>query len=208
VLAGVGSVSGPMVVAPTGSLVAGDAGAVGVFTINNNLTLQGNATMRINKTGGSPSEDLLSVNGNLNYGGILTVTNITSDAAVLTTSDTFQLFSVSGSKTGNFSGIAGSPGTGLAYRFTPASGMLSIVAQTYVDYPTNITFSASGNALTLSWPADHIGWILQAQTNSLGAGLSAVAGNWTDISSSTSVGTNVITIDPTQPTVFYRLRHP
>lgn len=207
-LAGAGSVNGPVVIAPAGDLGAGDAGGISTFTINNNLTLQGNATLRIDKTGGTPARDQVIVTGTINYGGILTITNITSDANVPTTSDTFLLFSVSGTKTGNFSGIAGSPGTGLAYHFTPSSGVLSIVTQTYVDYPTNITFGVSGNTLTLSWPADHIGWILQAQTNSLGAGLSPLAGNWTDISSSTSGGTSVITIDPTKPTVYYRLRHP
>ena len=64
--------------------------------------------------------------GNISYGGILTVTNITSDAN-LTTTDTFQLFNVTGSKSGNFTSIVGSPGAGLAYSFNPASGILSIV---------------------------------------------------------------------------------
>ncbi|MBW8864845.1 MAG: autotransporter-associated beta strand repeat-containing protein, partial [Verrucomicrobia bacterium] len=114
-LAGVGSVAGPVVVAPAGNLGAGDAGAVGSFTINNDLTLQGKATLRVNKTGGSPVQDQVVVAGNINYGGILSVTNATSDATPLTTSDTFQLFNVSGTHTGNFSSIAGSPGAGLAY---------------------------------------------------------------------------------------------
>ena len=65
--------------------------------------------------------------GNISYGGILTITNITSDANVLTTTDTFQLFNVTGSKSGNFTSIVGSPGAGLAYSFNPASGILSIV---------------------------------------------------------------------------------
>ena len=38
------------------------------------------------------------------------------------------------------------------------------------DNPTNITSSVSSNTLTIAWPADHIGWILQAKTNSLSAG--------------------------------------
>ena len=37
--------------------------------------------------------------------------------------------------------------------------------------PTNITSTVSGNVLSLTWPADHIGWHLQVQTNSLTAGL-------------------------------------
>lgn len=204
-LAGVGSLTGPVVVAPAGNLGAGDAAGVGTFTINNSLTLQGNATLRINKTGGTPSQDQVVVTGNINYGGILTVTNITSDATVLTTTDTFPLFSVTGSHSGNFAGIAGSPGAGLAYSFNPASGVLSIVAFTTASNPTNITFSASGNTLSLAWPADHLGWILQSQTNSLTVGIS---GNWADVAGSASVTSTNVTIIPSNPTVFYRLRHP
>jgi len=207
-LAGVGSVNGNVVEGPAGSLGAGDAADVGTFTVGGNLTLQGNASLRVSKTGGTPAQDNVTVSGNVIYGGILTVTNITSDATTLTTSDTFQLFSVSGSHTGNFSGIVGSPGTGLAYSFNPASGILTIITQTIAPNSTNITFGISGSNLTLSWPADHIGWILQAQTNSLSTGLSPAVGNWFDIAGSSSSNTNVISINPANPAAFYRLRHP
>jgi autotransporter-associated beta strand protein len=204
-LAGVGSVTGPMVVAPAGTLGAGDAGGIGSFSINNNLTIQGNAMLRIDKSAGTPSQDQVIVSGNIIYGGILIVTNTTSDATPLTTSDTFQLFSVTGTKSGNFAGISGSPGTGLAYQFTPASGVLSIITQTIATNPTNITFSVSGSTLTLSWPFDHLGWILQSQTNSINVGLSA---NWFDVIGSGSSTQAVVNINPANPTVFYRLRSP
>jgi autotransporter-associated beta strand protein len=206
-LAGIGNVSGPMIVRPAGNLGAGDAGAaVGTFTIYNNLTLQGNATLRIDKTGGSPVQDNVTVSGNITYGGILTVNNITSDANLLTTTNTFQLFSVSGSTSGNFSSIVGSPGAGLAYSFTPASGVLSVVTGTTIaSNPTNITFSVSGSTLSLSWPADHLGWLLQSQTNSLSTGIST---NWFDVPGSASSTSAVINMNPDNATVFYRLRHP
>jgi len=71
--------------------------------------------------------------------------------------------------------------------------------------PTNITASVNGATLNLSWPADHIGWILQSQTNSLGDGLDT---NWVDITGS-GAGTSVsFSINPAKPTVFFRLRHP
>ena len=146
-----------------------------------------------------------SVNGNITYGGTLTVTNITSDATPLTTSDTFPLFSVSGSTSGNFTSIAGSPGAGLAYSFNPASGLLSIVGSSIASNPTNITFSVSGSTLSLSWPADHLGWILQSQTNSLAVGITT---NWFDMAGTASVTSTNLTINPADPTVFYRLRQP
>jgi autotransporter-associated beta strand protein len=204
-LAGIGTITGPVLVKPLGNLGAGDAGTiVGTLTINNTLTLQGNVSLRINKTGGVPVQDNVTVSGNTVYGGILTVTNITSDATPLTTTDTFQLFSVSGIPTGNFSSIAGSPGPGLAYQFTPASGVLSIVTG-IASNPTNITYSVSGSTLSLSWPADHLGWILQSQTNSVHVGLS---NNWFDVPGSASVTSVNYTINPANGSVFYRLRHP
>jgi autotransporter-associated beta strand protein len=127
-VAGGGSLSGPVTVAATGNLGAGDAGAVGLLTVNNNVTLQGNATLRVNNTGGSPANDELTISGNLVYGGILTVPNITTDGTLLTTNDTFQLFKVTGSASGNFTGIVGSPGPGLVYSFNPTNGLLNVNA--------------------------------------------------------------------------------
>ena len=152
-LAGIGSVTGPVVVAPAGNLGAGNAGVVGTFTIGGNLTLQGNATLRIdNNLGLSVSNDLVSVSGGITYGGVLTVTNITSDATPLVAGDTFQLFSVTGSKTGNFTSIVGSPGVGLGYSFNPASGVLSVVT---VSVPLSwLQFTANpvilGTSMTIS----------------------------------------------------------
>jgi len=68
------------------------------------------------------------------------------------------------------------------------------------DNPTNITASASGNTLTIAWPADHIGWILQAKTNSLSAG------QWFDLPGSDVVNAVVIPMNIANPSVFYRLR--
>jgi hypothetical protein len=68
------------------------------------------------------------------------------------------------------------------------------------DNPTNITASVSSNTLTIAWPADHIGWILQAQTNGLSTG------QWFDLPGSDVVNAVVIPINPANTSVFYRLR--
>ena len=68
------------------------------------------------------------------------------------------------------------------------------------DNPTNITASVSSNTLTIAWPADHIGWILQAQTNGLSSG------QWFDLPGSDVVNAVVIPINPANTSVFYRLR--
>ena len=68
------------------------------------------------------------------------------------------------------------------------------------DNPTNITASVSGKTLTIAWPADHIGWILQAQTNGLSTG------QWFDLPGSGGTNSVVIPINPANTSVFYRLR--
>lgn len=65
---------------------------------------------------------------------------------------------------------------------------------------TNISASVSGKTLTIAWPADHIGWILQAQTNGLSAG------QWFDLPGSDAVNAVVIPINPANTSVFYRQR--
>jgi hypothetical protein len=71
--------------------------------------------------------------------------------------------------------------------------------------PVNITAMVNGNTLTLSWPADHLGWRLQAQTNPLSIGLGT---NWFYVPGSATNNTINMTINPTQGTAFYRLAYP
>ncbi len=80
-----------------------------------------------------------------------------------------------------------------------------VIASGVSNTPTNITSSVSGNQLTLAWPADHLGWILQSQTNSASVGIST---NWVDIAGSETNAQAVIVIDQENPTVFFRLRSP
>ncbi len=68
------------------------------------------------------------------------------------------------------------------------------------DNPTNITVSVSSNTLTIAWPADHVGWILQAQTNGLSTG------QWFDLPGSDAVNAVVIPMNLANAAVFYRLR--
>ena len=68
-----------------------------------------------------------------------------------------------------------------------------------------LTNSISGNTLTLSWPADHLGWRLQVQTNTLNVGLNT---NWFTWPNSTNATSVPITMNPAAPTVFFRLVYP
>jgi hypothetical protein len=70
---------------------------------------------------------------------------------------------------------------------------------------TNITASVSGGNLTMSWPTDHTGWRLQAQTNSLNTGLGT---NWANVAGSATTNQVVVPIVTTNGAVFYRLVYP
>jgi hypothetical protein len=137
---------------------------------------------------------------NLNYGGTLVVTNL---SGTLNIGDRFTIFTAA-SPSGNFANVTGSAGPGQTWSFDPATGVLSVIAGA-VTTPTNLTYSVGGGQLTLSWPASHLGWILQEQTNALSIGISS---NWSDVAGSASATQAVRPIDPASPTVFYRLRSP
>ena len=120
-LAGIGSVSGSVTVGPAANIGAGTAGAIGTFSINNggiggDLILQGNATLRVDKTGGTPLQpDQIALSGgNVTYGGTLTISNITTDASLLAIGDTFTLFTAPGFS-GSFSAIQPAPGPSLMW---------------------------------------------------------------------------------------------
>jgi autotransporter-associated beta strand protein len=70
--------------------------------------------------------------------------------------------------------------------------------------PTNITFSVSGNTLSLSWPSNYVGWILQ--TNVINVG---VSNDWFNVpGSETNTQLAFPMTDPAISNEFFRLRHP
>lgn len=70
---------------------------------------------------------------------------------------------------------------------------------------TNLSFQVSANQLQLSWPADHLGWRLQIQTNSLAVGLDT---NWVTVPNSTNIISTNLVMVPANDSVFYRLVYP
>jgi hypothetical protein len=92
-----------------------------------------------------------------------------------------------------------------AYGTTNIVMKLSVTNTVNIN-PTNIVFSVTGgNQLTLSWPADHTGWRLQAQTNALSTGLNT---NWVNVSGATTTNQVLVPINAANGSVFYRLVYP
>jgi fibronectin type 3 domain-containing protein len=78
-------------------------------------------------------------------------------------------------------------------------------ATPFSPVPPQLISSNDGGQLTLSWPLDHLGWRLVAQTNAPGVGLTT---NWVTVTGSTSTNRVFIPIDPNVGSVFFRLVHP
>ena len=197
-LAGAGTIAGPVFVQTNSSIGGGSGASIGTLTINNALTLNGNGFFRVNRAG--LASDQVSVAGVLTNTGTGTIT-VTNLGATLVAGDQFFLFNKA------LSNGATMTITGAGINWTnklAVDGSIAVLS-TVATNPTNITFSVTSNVLTLSWPADHTGWRLQAQTNSLANGLGT---NWVDVAGATSVNSTNFTINPANGAVFYRLVYP
>ncbi|MBW8863393.1 MAG: hypothetical protein JF609_00410 [Verrucomicrobia bacterium] len=203
-LNGFGSVTG-IVSTVSGSTVApGSSSSTGTLTLTGNTTLGGTNLMKVSRTSGA-TNDIVSVNGALAVGATLTVSSL---GGSYINGDTFTLLKATGGITGTFTATNLPAIPGFAWNTSNlANGVLSLIA-TVNTTPTNITTVVSGNTLTLSWPADHIGWRLQAQTNALGIGLNPASNAWFDVAGSTSVNSVNVTFNPANGTVFYRMVYP
>jgi autotransporter-associated beta strand protein len=199
-LGGAGAIAGLVTVNGT---VAPGAATIGTLTVSSNVVFNGSATnaMRLNKSG--TTNDVLSVAGTLSYGGTLSLTNL---SGTLAATDTFKLFSA-GAYAGSFARLSPAvPGTGLLWNTNTLTtdGILRLVSSVNTGR-TNITAVHVGNQLTLSWPADHIGWRLQVETNSVAVGLRS---NWVDVAGSTTTNSVTVPINPGIGSVFYRMVYP
>jgi hypothetical protein len=174
------------------------------LTFNNNVTLAGTNTMKISHATVA-TNDVLNVTApaTLSLGGTLNITLLGGGFAA---GDSFKLYMVPGGLSGTFSATnLPALGGGLGWVTTNlVNGILSI-ASVVNPNPTNITATVTGNTLTLSWPSDHTGWLLEVQTNAPGAGLNPNPAAWVPVPGSDSTNTESTTVDPGQGTVFYRM---
>jgi len=200
-LGGITTIGAPVSVLPGAALTPGLPSAIGTLNLSSDLTIAGNVAVKLNKSL-AQSNDFVTVAGVLSNtnNGAVAVSNL---GPALTVGDRFTLFSqpVTGGASLAVSGGGVTWSNNLANDGSIIVSSLSSIA----TYPTNITFSVSSGSLNINWPATHLGWILQSQTNSLTVGLST---NWTDVAGSSAATTLSVPITQTAPAVFYRLREP
>ncbi len=185
---------------------------VGTLTITEGIALDSSVVnVGLDRSASSTSGQLAAAGATsiVINGGTLNITNAGPD---LVTGDVFHVFN---------KGLTGSGFTTINLPTANANNTVQYTWQTNLTTdgtlvvlqgaspvatnPTNITFSVSGGTLSLSWPADHLGWRLQSQTNALNVGLTS---NWFDVEGSTSVTQMDLTISATNEAVFYRLMYP
>jgi autotransporter-associated beta strand protein len=204
-LEGNGSITGKVVLGADATLAPGAALAgTATLTASGSVTLGGTTLMNLNRAN-SPNSDRL-VAPAITAGGILTVNNL---GAALVGGDTFKLFSPP--PTGKFT-LTNLPAlaTGLIWSNTlAANGSLTVLQTINTNAsPVSAIVTNNGAVLSLSWPADRLGWRLIMETNPLTVGYNPNTNDWTTVPGSTGFTSTNITINPALPTVFYRLVYP
>jgi autotransporter-associated beta strand protein len=200
-LTGSGGIFGAVTV--NGTVSPGETAGISIGPLNlngNNLTLNGSANFRINKTGTVLTSDQITGIGTAIYGGNLVLTS--TGSTPLTNGDSFTLFSASAGS-GSFT-ISGVPG--VTFTFNASTGVLTVASVGPVINPNppviGYTYNAGSSVLTLSWPTN-AGWILQSNSISL-----ANTSDWFDVAGSSNVTTLNITNNKSSPAVFYRMVYP
>jgi fibronectin-binding autotransporter adhesin len=210
-LTGIGTIRGSVIAANGTTVSVGflpntnGSPVTGALNITNSIELGGAVILNISATNSPNSGEIVSPTITIDVTATLLVTNI---GPGLVNGQTFTLFS--------------QPVTGFASKILPATDPTGTTNYVWADNlgsngtiqlisgglpsvatnPTNIMVSVNGGNLSLSWPADHLGWYLQVQTNSLSTGLGT---NWVDVPGSSSVTNVVVPVNPDNPTVFYRM---
>jgi autotransporter-associated beta strand protein len=200
VLAGYGFIGGAVTLDTGATLALGSS--IDSMTLGATPSLNGTVVAKIDRNGGVFTNDQFKLPSSpMAYGGTLLLSNV---GATLQLGDTFTLFSAT-AHSGSFTNIVGSPGGGLVYYLR--NGVLT-VANPVATSATSLACAVSGSSLMLSWPSDHTGWRLLAQTNRLAQGLSLDTNDWTTVSGSQDTNQLTISVDPAKPCGFYRLVWP
>ncbi|HXI71773.1 MAG TPA: glycoside hydrolase family 76 protein [Verrucomicrobiae bacterium] len=171
---------------------------IGTLAVETNITLGGTLVMEINRGNVPLNDKLVSISGSIGGGGTLTVNNL---GGALQGGDVFYLFNqpVDGFTTVNLPALTG----GNVWQNNVAmDGSIRVVSTNAAVIATGI---GAGNQLTLAWPADHIGWRLEVQTNALATGLGA---NWVDMIGAAATNVMTMPINPANGGVFFRLVFP
>jgi autotransporter-associated beta strand protein len=187
-LDGFGTVTG-IVAATTGSTLApGSPNATGTLTVSGDAALNGTTTMKLDKT--DATNDILSVDGTLTYGGTLNVTNV---SGTLAAGDSFTLFNAANSS-GSFS-ITNLPALNAGLAWTNnGSGNWSVVSVAApVSYLAITSFSLAGTNLMFGGTNQGAGTYYVLTSTNVALPLT----NWTAIATNVLNGSGTFTLTAT-----------
>ncbi len=168
----------------------------GSLTVGNDLVLPVGTLLNFGL--GSNAATIFNT-GNLTLNG--NTINMTNSGGLAPGS--YTLFNYAGSLSGALT--LGSAPTNFNYAIdTSVAGKVNLnVTSTGPSLsPVSMVLQKSGTNLQLSWPSDHIGWKLEAQTNDLNGT------NWTILNGSPGTNLFLVPINPTNGSVFLRLVFP
>ena len=147
-LGGSGSINGRLVATNGATLGAGSQTAIGTFTVNNDVFLFGNASIRVDKSL-SQSNDLISVTGTITNSGTGTVTLTNIGATALVVGDRFKIFS--GPVLNGAALVVSGGGLGWANNLETDGSVQVIPGITYItNSPAITSFSLEGANAVIS----------------------------------------------------------
>ena len=182
-LTGSGVLTGATIVQSGGTLSSGGTG-IGTLTVSNNLTLAGNALVKLNKPlSPAQSNDVVKATGVLTYGGTLTVTNI--GASSLVAGDAFNLFTA-GTYAGAFANITpATPGAGLAWNTNTLTTDGTLRVASASASLSGLAFTAgpviSGTTLTISATNTGAGTVYLLTSTNAAAPVNTWTPIWTNV---------------------------
>lgn len=200
-LGGAGTIFGPTTL-NAGAVLAPGANSAGTLTFGSNLVLNATVTNDFAVTASGASNHVI-VAGQLKPNG--SVIHVTTGAPL--PGGTNLLFNY-GAISGSFNPVPTFDVVppGAASIVDDGAGHINlVVANTVNTTPANLIFQLTGGTVALSWPADHVGWTLEAQTNPVTGGLGT---NWVRLPASTITNQMNWSLATTNGCVFFRLVYP
>ena len=218
IIAGDGFTNGTYTLLTYSGTLAGFSSALGTTPSGYNYAFDTNTTGQVNLIVSLPA---LSAPSNLQAMGTNLLINLNWDAVEgVTAYNLYRGTSNNGPYPAVFSGLtttnyADSEVTNGVTYFYVVTSVASDVESTNSsqvsatplpsNQPANIGLQLAGNQIELTWPQDHLGWFLEAQTNNPSLGLGT---NWAVISNSQLTNQYPIMLDPANGSVFFRLVYP
>jgi hypothetical protein len=197
VLAGTNTLTGNV----TSSSTLSPGASPGVFTIASNYTQMPGGVLEIELGGPLPGTgfDQLVVTGAVALAGTLNVSLL--NGFIPEPGSTYR-FLTAGSLSGVFpvTNFPSGP-SGMTLEYAADGVTLRVINL----QPTSLTAAVADGRLQLTWPQDHTGWRLEAQTNAPASGLGT---NWFDVPGSPLTNQLSVPINAANGSVFLRLIYP